>query len=247
MCTMADLGKHSCTAATDASSCGLIKDTDGNSLCAYIDTCSDPCSACQQCLESVNTGLLAATLPLASAADVRAAFYAWCAAEGYGAAQCVSVADRVQASMAGNLGRRAGAVCSLLGPCSSSASTANCTFIAPAVGVVRPGHLDKCTIEGIAGGRQLDPLGEAATEEEALAAGLCLQDDDCEGAGHVCSTLGNETLVCGCYEGVDSCQHYGTCTSHCEEPGFKSQLEDHNRNVGARGGHCCCCCCVPVS
>jgi hypothetical protein len=231
MCHMWDLSKHSCTAATDATSCRLIKDAAGSSVCAYVDSCSDPCSACHACLGSVNTGLLPLTLSLSTGVDVRVAFYAWCIADGYSAAGCIAAGDSIQASPYGNPGKRAGAVCSLLGPCGSS-SCASTAASAKARGSTPVGRLDKCTVEGVAAGRRLEAPAGAVAEEEAAAAGLCLEDDDCEGAGHVCSKPDNGTLVCSCSDGVDSCQRYGTCMSHCRDPSFKAQLQEHNSNVG---------------
>jgi hypothetical protein len=244
ICIMADVAKHSCAAAKDAGSCGLLKDRRGRDMCLYADTCSaNPCSACQACLDTANLYLNSLMFTMAvTPIELREPFGQLCKALNVSDALCARVGERIQASAEGNLGRRAGSICSMLGACSRDAIASCSAFTAPAF-EGRPGNLttnltgtlDLCTIEGVQGGAPLFLSTKPVPPQQVKELGLCLQDGDCPEAGQVCHRQGAGTQVCGCAGGVDVCQSYGSCTSYCRVPSVARQLEALNRMVSGPG------------
>jgi hypothetical protein len=246
-CALADASKHSCAAAKAGATCAAVRGPLGEPLCRYVETCSSTCGACQACLSTVTASLLTVTSPAATAFEVAAGFAVWCSAAGYEAALCLLAQRRIIESANGNVGRRAGALCTLLGPCSRQAA-ATCTFSSPAMGGTTlpaaagllQGSLDQCTVEGVEGGRQLPvELPEGAVSEASAPAGTCTQDSDCPGQGRVCNMADHATLVCGCSGGVDSCTLAGQCSSYCQVSTVQRRLEEHNSLVGGAAQRGC--------
>ncbi len=237
-CVLADPGRHWCSAAKEGSTCAAVRGPQGEPLCSYVATCSSACSACQACLDTVTASFLAATSPVASAFEVAAAFAAWCSAAGYQPAACLAVQRTILESTNGNVGRRAGALCSLLGPCSGQAA-AKCTFRVQGSGFdsgaepLPEGPLDQCTAEGVSGGSQLQvELPAGAVTASTAPAGTCFQDADCPGQGTLCNREDHSVLVCGCSGGLDSCTPAGRCSSYCNVSSVQRRLEEHNSLVG---------------
>jgi hypothetical protein len=239
---MVDVGKHPCAAAKDASSCQLLRDPRGRPLCTHADTCSsEPCSTCQACLDSANGDLFASAAFKAAitAVEVRQQFGKWCSGQGYSTALCARVGERIQGSAEGNLGKRAGAICSLLGSCSGNAAANSCSgsgFTANSTSgaAALTGNVDQCTVEGVQGGAELYLSSRPVPVQQVPELDLCLRDIDCPRAGQVCKRQGAGTLVCGCSNGVDVCQTYGTCISYCQVPSVQLQMAAVNRLVGCQ-------------
>lgn len=128
-----------------------------------------PCDRCSACLTGARSLVSATAVATnATAAGVAESFYSWCSARGYALASCRMVQSAVAASLKGNLGRRAGALCNRLGECAASiAADTTCQPAVAAVGangtVVR-GSLDTCTVEGVSGGSQVTGTASGSGE-----------------------------------------------------------------------------------
>ena len=227
---MQDIGKHYCAAAKTDASCALVKDSANKSACVFMDMCYDPCAHCQACLDAANTVLLPSILKDDSAVAIRSKFYKWCIQEGFNTSFCNIVGDQIQGSVNGNQGKRAGAICSMLGSCNaSSASTDSCSYKASYMQLA--GGLDLCVREGITGGLEVLPEG-SISKTEALAKNVCIHDGDCKTPGHVCNTEESyRYTVCECTNGLYKCQLHGTCTNYCNVPSVEKQLAILNNLV----------------
>lgn len=121
----------------------------------------------------------------ASLQDLGTRIYADCSAAGYGLAACRAVQTGIATSHAGNLARRAGALCVRLGECraglsmdascvltanvtdaivadnitpaiTGNSSVSNATSSSMAAAPLRiTGALDTCTVEGVSGGMRV--------------------------------------------------------------------------------------------
>jgi hypothetical protein len=241
ICVMSNVARHSCGAAKDAGSCGLLKDRRGMDMCMYADTCSaNPCSTCQACLDTANLYLNSLMFTMATTPiELREPFGQLCKKLNTSEILCARVGERIQASAEGNLGRRAGSICSMLGACSSG-STSSCGGFTVPTFEGKPGNLtanltgalDLCTIEGVENGTALYLSTKPVPPQQVKELELCLQDGDCPKAGQVCHRQGAGTQVCGCAGGADVCQSYGTCTSYCKVPSVEQQLAALNKLVG---------------
>lgn len=130
-----------------------------------------PCERCGMCIGAIRQSAEAAALnSTIEPANLGQRFYASCSSSNYSLTACREVQAAIASSYAGNLARRAGALCARLGECASSLSTdATCTLsttataaaAAPAqatadeatAAVTVRGTLDVCTIEGVSAGR----------------------------------------------------------------------------------------------
>jgi hypothetical protein len=104
------------------------------------------CQTCQRCLENFND-----TRPAAadSSDAVATAFRVACITKGRASADCDRVDKAIRSSLRGNLGRRLGGVCRLLGECDAVLANNN-TCVLTVSG--RNGTLSECLQEGVSAG-----------------------------------------------------------------------------------------------
>ena len=140
------------------------------------------CARCASCITAIKGAVDAANASSsASSSTLAASFYEWCSAQNtYALTSCRTVQSSISSSYNGSLAKRAGALCTRLGECSSSlaadsacrittggnaanAATAadatnatgggNATSVASAAALT--GQLDVCTVEGVSTGTQV--------------------------------------------------------------------------------------------
>lgn len=104
-----------CSMATQTRVCSCTNDT-GVVGCEMFGTCEKtPCKVCSDCVVDLQ-GHVSSTLGDHGTA-VAGAFQTTCVDKGNAASMCAASAAYIQSSNRGNLGRRAGAICSMLGKC----------------------------------------------------------------------------------------------------------------------------------
>jgi hypothetical protein len=113
-------------------------------MCGCAAVCR--CQTCQRCLDDFNDTRPASTN---SAEAVATAFRAACIAKGRASADCDRVDRAIRSSLRGNLGRRLGGVCRLLGECDAALANNN-TCVLTVSG--RNGTLSECLREGVSTG-----------------------------------------------------------------------------------------------
>lgn len=125
--------------------CSCNKDT-GAVVCEMLGTCKpSPCKVCRDCINSWQ-GHVSSVAELDSSA-VATAFQDKCDSMADSVvAKCSAARSLIIQSQASNLGRRAGAICSILGACTLNEQS--CTVAANNL----TGPLDLCSKEGVAGG-----------------------------------------------------------------------------------------------
>lgn len=103
-----------CSRATTQMVCSC---TAGAVACVQKGSCQPtPCKVCRDCISSMQSYVASTTWDNSSL--VAAAFQTACSGRSDTSnAQCMSVSSYIQSSNKGNLGRRAGALCSMLGEC----------------------------------------------------------------------------------------------------------------------------------
>jgi hypothetical protein len=99
----------------------------------------------------VNAVLNGTTTPSTQAAD----FYTSCSANNFELAVCSKLQAVISSSYKGNLARRAGALCTRLGACSTSAAYTVSVASNASAAIILTGAPDACTVEGVAGGAQV--------------------------------------------------------------------------------------------
>lgn len=137
-----------CSMAAPARVCSCDSNS-GAVSCGMRGSCQpSPCKVCSDCV--TRWASFVDSVPVGhSAAAVSAMFQAQCRsfAAGYSPEQCTATGTIVFAS--GNTGRRAGAICSILGACPSAlVGDASCAINS----LGKSGPLDLCTKEGVANG-----------------------------------------------------------------------------------------------
>jgi hypothetical protein len=113
------------------------------------------CETCQRCLETFNDTLSVA--PITSSDSIADAFRAACVDRGRPSAGCDKVDKAIRSSYKGNLGRRLGSICRLLGECDAALAT-NATCVLTSAG--KSGQLSECTREGASTGEVLTGIGK---------------------------------------------------------------------------------------
>lgn len=110
------LARHFCSLATQTRAC-TCANTTGTVTCEVFGQCEpDSCSVCADCVVGLQ-GYVQNVSAVESSAAVAEAFQATCAAKGSSALMCAASKTFIGSSNKGNLGRRAGAICSMLGRC----------------------------------------------------------------------------------------------------------------------------------
>ena len=142
------------TAAT-AAPCKSFLQAQRRYICCAATACR--CETCQRCLDSFNDTLSVA--PSTSAELIATAFRAACVNKGRASAGCDKVDKAVRGSYKGNLGRRVGGICRLLGEC-DAALTTNATCVLTSAG--KSGQLSECTQEGVSAGEAVAGIGECS-------------------------------------------------------------------------------------
>ncbi len=229
-CDLADVSKHPCAVNTDERSCGAAVTLGASFTCAMVPTCYDRCAAAQGCLNLVSSTLINTTRSLTDAAAIASEVSRWCVHHNYSTLLCAGITATVKLSTNGNLGKRAGALCSMLDEI--PVTSFGCNFSAGS----KIGGLDECSIEGVAGGTSINvtsnppPVGSAA----------CHLDSDCSAAGEVCQITG-DYYNCSCANGVDRCKSIGVCTNTCDLTSVTNEVTRLNELVSggvATEWHC---------
>jgi hypothetical protein len=100
--------------------------------------------------------------------------YSWCSTAVYSLTACQTLSTVVTAGFRGNLGLRAGAVCSKLGECASTlVGSAACSIVL--VNGTAGAPLDVCTVDGVVDGSRVAGIF-ASTGESACIACECAVD-----------------------------------------------------------------------
>jgi hypothetical protein len=128
-------------------------------------------------------------------------FRSFCAGTGRNTLACEATAAAISASVAGNLGRRVGALCKSLAECPGQVCN-----VSTSTGQA-PQPLDFCTIKGVA---STAPEAVSLEISGASKIGSCTKNADCSGEGTFCS-LATPERVCSCSAGVVSCLMQGSC------------------------------------
>ena len=198
-CNSADL---QCSRLDERPLCACF---DGKDSCRKIGGCvTTPCKACNNCLLSLQTFVTGHAA--ASAAATGADFFVLCTESlRYSIPMCTSIRDSILSGMGGNLGRRAGGLCMILGACPKQLPDA-CWLTNGAVSTPLIGRLDTCTLEGVTGGTAVTGIVAAGT----LPNRKCRATVDCGGAGFFCSMdVGITSRQCSCTAGEDTCEMLG--------------------------------------
>lgn len=177
----------------------------GTDACRAIGSCvMQPCTACGVCLQAMQLfpDIVKGTTSADAVADK---FRAFCAGTGRNTLACEATAAAIAASVAGNLGRRVGALCRSLAECPETACN-----ITTDVGQA-PKPLDLCTIKGVASNSPQDTSPEVSGVITDLS---CTKNADCTAEGNFCS-MATPERVCSCSAatGVVSCEMRGSCKS----------------------------------
>jgi hypothetical protein len=131
--------------------------------CADGCYCVCRCQTCQRCLDNfTDTRPAAADSPDA----VATAFRATCITKGRASADCDRVDKAIRSSLKGNLGRRLGGVCRLLGECDAVLANNNTCELTVSG---RSGTLSECLQEGVSTG----------TAVAGITTGGCLPGQQC--------------------------------------------------------------------
>lgn len=197
------------------------------SQCKAVPSCDSTCTRCQQCV--LRTGyFVAGQLGVNKASVVASAFKQHCIQQLYDTELCEAVAQDIRNSVNGNLGKRAGALCSRLQRCSHNGLN-TCQLSVRMAGqlTIRKGMLDQCTVEGILGGTPTD------AGPPALAGQSCFQDDDCPQRS-VCefdASNNGSYSHCYCSGGEDKCIRRGRCVAVCQSAQVQQMISQANKRV----------------
>lgn len=132
----------------------------GQDSCVTLNTCQpaptpkpqqsvDPCKRCEDCVKFMQD-VVSKTAKSGDKFEISDDVYESC--NTYPSIQkvvCAQLRKDVRESQGGNLGKRAGQICSRMGMC--DAASASCTNITSSNATV-PGSLDLCTIQGVSSG-----------------------------------------------------------------------------------------------
>jgi len=116
-----------------------------------------PCEKCTKCIDSAQ-GVVAGHAPAATAADIVDSVVIWCAEADRNSTVCSTLQTAVRDSYLGNLGRRAGAICSRLGECSGPAIADTSCTVSIGGSSLPAAAVDACSVQGIAGGSPVDGI-----------------------------------------------------------------------------------------
>jgi hypothetical protein len=118
---------------------------------------------------------------------------------------CSSIQASILMSMNGNVGKRGGQLCTLLGACSGQLPE-TCWLSNGVANNSLVGKLDACTREGITGGMLVAGIEPAGS----FPKGLCRSAADCGDPGLTCSK--DAAVIrshCTCNSGEDKCEGLG--------------------------------------
>lgn len=176
-----------------------------------VDTCfgyciDTPCGACNKCVANVRS-FTDAYKSDSDKAVIADAWTPFCTNTlKHTATSCEFVRAQILSSTNGNIGKRAGMICSLLQECASIPS--DCRLV-PALAGASPSPLDLCTVGGTAAGLQVP--GVQSTASFVPEAGSCLDTSHCSSKpGRVCNKqITTDMPTCG--GGVDGYVTVGVC------------------------------------
>lgn len=134
-----------------------------------LPSCVAPCrcETCQRCLSNFSTFVSGQVSSTATAEQLAAAFRAQCVASTRPSADCDRVEKAIAGSFKGNLARRVGAICRVLGECDAGlASNASCVL---SVGS-KSGSLSECRVDGVSSGEDVVGIWSGAGEHEGWKA-----------------------------------------------------------------------------
>jgi hypothetical protein len=144
-----------CGAATHMCSMGpsvtqrLCTCSNGRDSCEVVGQCVEtPCKRCSDCVSHLQAYVSSQSVD-ATPTAIGDAFYSACTSYPLNrpAPMCLKVRTFILFSKRGNLGRRAGALCSMLDACGAGVGP-ECNITTGSV----TGSFDPCTIEGVRGG-----------------------------------------------------------------------------------------------
>ncbi|KAF6254423.1 hypothetical protein COO60DRAFT_1665172 [Scenedesmus sp. NREL 46B-D3] len=173
-----------------------------------------PCERCSSCITAIKSVVDAANASSSqSAGSLAAGFSAWCSAQNtYPLTSCRAVQTSISDSFNGNLARRAGALCTRLGECSSSVAADSACRIVTGGNATLTGQLDACTVEGVSTGVQV----QGTFTGTGMPPGACVLDSDCDSSSSCSSD--QVTTICRCMGGTDSCDSLSTCKARPAPP-----------------------------
>jgi hypothetical protein len=169
-----------------------------------------PCRRCRTCSWKTAAWIRNSTWDLAVPDQIALTFGTFCRGSGRPSNLCSSIQAEIQSSASGNLGKRAGALCRVLGDCNPSQFGLTCSLAYTGDGALSAtdpvGVLDLCTSEGTSTGSAVPGV----KADFALASGRCLTSADCGSTSLMCS-MAVTTQQCTCAAGKDTCVAVGYC------------------------------------
>ncbi|KAF8072463.1 olpB [Scenedesmus sp. PABB004] len=206
-------GEFRCSMASPAPLCTCA---DGVDTCFEHGKCAPTaCGTCASCVAAVGP-FVAAQGAAATPSAVGDAWRAWAFCTNVlrrNASRCAETAAAVVASYGGNLGRRAGALCSALGDCVSDMANCSISTRLIATNATATGAVSLCSQEGIAAGAALPGVAGSDGRARLLAAGGCQVSADCNATHLMCSVAAGPRQLCTCspFTGLDECSAWGSC------------------------------------
>ena len=205
------LSAANCTG--DATQCSTASDgkqwctcSNGTDTCRALGMCiQTSCDACKACVKRVGN-FVSQQLTL-NASVVADNFVGNCTSNwGKNTNLCDSLKNATSVSYNGNMGKRAGLLCSALQECAKDLGTScNITAAVGSANVTRP--LGLCSIEGVNGGTPVNNIGSSIT----IPTGRCFLSEDCRSTDLMCSMSGTTVKACACADGSDTCRDLGSC------------------------------------
>jgi hypothetical protein len=173
-----------------------------------------PCKTCQVCLTQVQQLLTnAACVAEQDAATVAGLFNNQCKnVWNKTVTACANAAAAIEASKAGNTGKRGGLICQLLGECTDVANfEPTCSLSSIGSTAVPAGNFSLCTTQGVNTGTII-PGGLVVLPTANLTAGTCRVTADCKSADLQCGAAPTtERCVCNSTTGIDQCELLRAC------------------------------------
>jgi hypothetical protein len=127
------------------------------------------CEKCTKCIDEVQGTVVG--LSSATAAEITHSVFSWCASSGRSGGLCSTLQSAVSHSYHGNLGRRAGAICSRLGECSDEVIADASCAVSITGSILAAAAVDSCSVQGIVGGSALEGIytGSGAQRHLSIA------------------------------------------------------------------------------
>lgn len=132
-------------------------------LCTFQHKSTNRCETCQRCISTFSNYTATEVTPTATATELATRFRAFCISPAVGrpSAACDRVEKAIGSSYKGNMGRRLGAICRVLGECDAGLATnATCQLSSNS----KAGTLSDCSVQGVSTGDAVDGITSSTGE-----------------------------------------------------------------------------------